>query len=62
MKAAEILRLTARDPVLVRPFEGARERALYVYEKTGVTPERFPRRVGVAVKRPLAVVGGGRER
>lgn len=53
-KAAEILGLTPCDLVVVRPFEGSRERRLYVYEKTGDTPERFPRRVGVAAKRPLA--------
>jgi 16S rRNA (guanine527-N7)-methyltransferase len=37
----------------VEPFEGARERHLHVYRKVAHTPERFPRRAGVAAKRPL---------
>jgi 16S rRNA (guanine527-N7)-methyltransferase len=37
----------------VEPFEGARDRHLHVYEKTGPTPDRFPRRPGMARKRPL---------
>jgi 16S rRNA (guanine527-N7)-methyltransferase len=38
----------------VAPFEGAQHRHLYVYRKVRDTPERFPRRSGVARKRPLA--------
>jgi 16S rRNA (guanine527-N7)-methyltransferase len=38
----------------VTPFEGARNRHLHVYRKVGATPARFPRRPGVAAKRPLA--------
>ena len=30
------------------------EAALHVYRKVAPTPERFPRRPGVAAKRPLA--------
>jgi 16S rRNA (guanine527-N7)-methyltransferase len=44
------------EPVEVRavePFPGARDRHLHVYFKSGPTPERFPRRTGVARKRPL---------
>jgi 16S rRNA (guanine527-N7)-methyltransferase len=37
----------------VEPLEGARERHLHVYRKASPTPERFPRRAGMAVKRPL---------
>jgi 16S rRNA (guanine527-N7)-methyltransferase len=51
--AAEILGLEPRPPVPVRPFKGSRERNLYVYTKTAPTPERFPRRPGMATKRPL---------
>lgn len=36
------------------PVEGSERRALLVFEKTGPTPERFPRRPGAARKRPLA--------
>jgi 16S rRNA (guanine527-N7)-methyltransferase len=52
-QAAEILGLTPREPIPVRPFKGSRERHLYVYDKTSGTPARFPRRAGIAVKRPL---------
>jgi 16S rRNA (guanine527-N7)-methyltransferase len=35
------------------PFAGARDRHLHLYEKVRDTPERFPRRPGIARKRPL---------
>ncbi len=35
------------------PVPGSERRRLLVVEKTGPTPERFPRRPGVAKKRPL---------
>jgi 16S rRNA (guanine527-N7)-methyltransferase len=37
----------------VRPYEGAERRTLHVFRKVAETPARFPRRVGMAVKRPL---------
>jgi 16S rRNA (guanine527-N7)-methyltransferase len=37
----------------VRPFEAARDRHLHVFRKIAPTPERFPRRAGMAAKRPL---------
>jgi 16S rRNA (guanine527-N7)-methyltransferase len=43
-----------RDEVRkVIPFEGATDRHLHVFLKTGLTPPRFPRRAGIARKRPL---------
>jgi len=45
MRRAEVRR--------VRPFEDALERHLHVFEKIAATPSRFPRRPGVARKRPL---------
>jgi 16S rRNA (guanine527-N7)-methyltransferase len=51
--AAQLLGLTPQPPVAVRPFKGSRERNLYVYTKTEPTPDRFPRRPGMATKRPL---------
>lgn len=45
------------EPVRVRrvePFAGARSRHLHVFAKVATTPGRFPRRPGVAAKRPLA--------
>jgi 16S rRNA (guanine527-N7)-methyltransferase len=38
----------------VEPFPGAREHALHVFRKVAPTPPRFPRRPGIATKRPLA--------
>jgi len=52
--AAGLLGLTAHLPIPVRPFKGSRERNLYIYTKTAPTPARFPRRPGMATKRPLS--------
>lgn len=52
-QAAQILGLTPQPPVPVRPYKGSRERTLYIYTKTEPTPARFPRRPGMATKRPL---------
>jgi 16S rRNA (guanine527-N7)-methyltransferase len=50
--AAELgLRLCAIHKV--EPYEGARDHHLHEYRKISATPSRFPRRVGVARKRPL---------
>jgi 16S rRNA (guanine527-N7)-methyltransferase len=51
--AAETLGLAVEDVLHVEPFEGARERHLHVLRKVDPTPARFPRRPGMAVKRPL---------
>jgi 16S rRNA (guanine527-N7)-methyltransferase len=51
--AAEILGLEPSLPIPVRPFKGSRERNLYLYAKAEATPARFPRRPGMATKRPL---------
>jgi 16S rRNA (guanine527-N7)-methyltransferase len=39
----------------VAPFEGATEHHLHVFVKEAQTPARFPRRAGIARKRPLGV-------
>lgn len=52
-RAASELGLVVEDVLRVEPFEGARERHLHVYRKVAPTPDRFPRRPGMAVKRPL---------
>ena len=36
----------------VVPFEGARDRHLHVFRKVAPTPERFPRRPGMAAEAP----------
>jgi 16S rRNA (guanine527-N7)-methyltransferase len=52
-RAAEILGLCAQDPVQVRPYLAAEHRYLHLMSKVRETPERFPRRPGMARKRPL---------
>ncbi len=52
--AARRLGLTA-DPVrAVVPFPGSERRTLHVLRKTAPTPPEFPRRPGMATKRPLS--------
>lgn len=51
--AADEVGLALEDVVSVKPFPSARDRSLYVFRKVAPTPERFPRRAGMAVKRPL---------
>jgi 16S rRNA (guanine527-N7)-methyltransferase len=38
----------------VQPYPASENRHLHVFRKVSPTPERFPRRTGVARKRPLA--------
>jgi 16S rRNA (guanine527-N7)-methyltransferase len=52
-RAAEILGLSTEEPLRVEPYAGALNRYLHVMVKTTATPDRFPRRDGVARKRPL---------
>lgn len=51
--AAAALGLERAEIRHVQPFARAREHHLHVYLKVAPTPERFPRRPGVARKRPL---------
>jgi 16S rRNA (guanine527-N7)-methyltransferase len=52
-RAAAELGLEARPPQHVTPYPGALHRHLHVLVKSSPTPERFPRRPGMARKRPL---------
>jgi 16S rRNA (guanine527-N7)-methyltransferase len=52
-RAAELLGLSLVAIHHVQPFPEARERHLHVFEKVASTPDGFPRRPGVARKRPL---------
>lgn len=52
-RAAAELGLEPHKPVQVRPYPQARNRHLHAMLKTRATPGRFPRRPGVARKRPL---------
>lgn len=51
--AAERLAMMPRGVERVVPFDGAENRHLHVFEKAAETPEGFPRRPGMARKRPL---------
>lgn len=52
--AAHELGLELDRVLQVEPWPGIRDRNLLVYRKVSPTPERFPRRPGMAAKRPLA--------
>ncbi len=52
-EAAAVLGLEQVEVRRVAPHEHAREHHLHIYLKRGETPVRFPRRAGVARKRPL---------
>lgn len=52
-RAAEVLGLRRTEVRRVVPYEGAKDHHLHVFVKAEETPDRFPRRTGVAGKRPL---------
>jgi len=52
-RAAELLGMEIEAEIKVEPFVGARERRLVVARKVSKTPSRFPRREGMAKKKPL---------
>ncbi|MHB1568548.1 MAG: 16S rRNA (guanine(527)-N(7))-methyltransferase RsmG [Solirubrobacteraceae bacterium] len=52
-RAADLLGLRPGAVVRVQPYPGAQHRHLHVFTKVSPTPDRFPRRPGVAHKRPL---------
>jgi 16S rRNA (guanine527-N7)-methyltransferase len=51
--AAAELGMSLEEVRRVEPFEGARERHLCVFRKIAPTPAGYPRRSGMAAKRPL---------
>ncbi len=55
--AAAATRLEGGDVRPVRPWDGAEHRYLHLYLKVSSTPNRFPRRPGIARKRPLRASG-----
>jgi 16S rRNA (guanine527-N7)-methyltransferase len=52
-KAAQILGIEVGQILAVRPYPGARNRHLHLMSKVMESPARFPRRPGIAMKRPL---------
>jgi len=57
--AAERLGMELRDVRRVQPFRDARDRHLYLYLKVRPTPNGYPRRPGMARKRPLTASTSG---
>lgn len=55
MQAADELGLEIRETRRVVPYAGATNRHLQLLVKSAATPTRFPRRPGMARKRPLGV-------
>jgi 16S rRNA (guanine527-N7)-methyltransferase len=53
-RAAAQLGLEPAPPLVVHPYPAARHRHLHVMTKVAPTPAQFPRRPGVARKRPLS--------
>jgi 16S rRNA (guanine527-N7)-methyltransferase len=51
--AAAALGMTTPEAIPVQPFDRARDRYLYLTSKVSSTPARFPRRPGMARKRPI---------
>jgi 16S rRNA (guanine527-N7)-methyltransferase len=55
VRAAEELGLERHEIRGVRPYSAAEDHYLHLYFKVRETPERFPRRAGVARRRPLGL-------
>jgi 16S rRNA (guanine527-N7)-methyltransferase len=53
--AADVLGLSALEVRQVKPFADATHHYLHLYLKVRATPEQFPRRPGVARKRPIEI-------
>ena len=52
--AAEKVGMAVTEVVSVQPYPSSENRHLHVYRKVAPTPPEFPRRAGMARKRPLA--------
>jgi 16S rRNA (guanine527-N7)-methyltransferase len=52
--AATVVGLELGETIALEPRPGADHRSLYLYSKVRETPTRFPRRAGMARKRPLS--------
>ena len=60
--AAAHLGLVPEQVRPVIPFDGSERRALHLFRKVAPTPTRYPRRPGIATKRPLSAKGLRRNR
>ena len=57
LHAAEVLGLVREEVRAVEPYAGSERRTLHVFRKVGPTPAGYPRRPGMAAKRPLTAPG-----
>lgn len=53
-RAGVITGMEQSNVIGVQPYPSSKSHSLYVFEKRAETPARFPRRPGVALKKPLA--------
>jgi 16S rRNA (guanine527-N7)-methyltransferase len=53
LEAARVLGLEYESVLFVEPYRGSEHRSLHVFRKIAPTPDRYPRRPGMAAKRPL---------
>jgi 16S rRNA (guanine527-N7)-methyltransferase len=57
LHAANVLGLERDEVRAVEPYPGSQRRTLHVFRKVSPTPEGYPRRPGMAAKRPLITPG-----
>ena len=57
LHAAEVLGLERVEVRAVEPYAGSERRTLHVFRKVAPTPAGYPRRPGMAAKRPLTAPG-----
>jgi 16S rRNA (guanine527-N7)-methyltransferase len=57
LHAARVLGLEREEVRAVEPYPGSERRTLHVYRKVSPTPAGYPRRPGMAAKRPLTDPG-----
>ena len=57
LHAAAVLGLEREEVRAVEPYPGSQRRTLHVFRKVSPTPEGYPRRPGMAAKRPLTAPG-----
>ena len=57
LHAAQVLGLERAEVRPVEPYPGSQRRTLHVFRKVSPTPEGYPRRPGMAAKRPLTAPG-----
>ncbi len=57
LHAAEVLGMEREEVRAVQPYAGSERRTLHVFRKVRPTPDMYPRRAGIATKRPLTAPG-----